>query len=74
MYCIIICVIDFKILRWVGRMARMWREEEHAWSWWVNLKERDDVENQAADGIITPKVVFKKWGGRDVRWIYSGSG
>jgi len=39
----------------------MGREEGHAWSWWGNLKETDDVENQAADGSVTPQVVFKKW-------------
>jgi len=41
-------------------MTLMGREEGYAWSWWGNLKETDDVENQVADGSITPQVVFKK--------------
>jgi hypothetical protein len=48
----------------------MGREDGHAWSWWGNLKERDDVENLAADGSITPQLVFKKWVGGGVKWIY----
>jgi hypothetical protein len=48
----------------------MGREERHAWCCWGNLKERDDVENLAADGSITPQLFFKKWLRGDVKWIY----
>jgi len=47
-------------MRCLWCMARMGREEGHAWSWWGNLKERDEVENLAADGSITPQLVFKE--------------
>jgi hypothetical protein len=50
-------------MRWVGRIAQMGREEEHAWSWWGNLRETDYVENLAAGGSVTPQLVFKKWVG-----------
>jgi hypothetical protein len=54
----------------------MGREEGHAWSWWGNLKERDDVENLAADGSITSHLVFKKWVGEariGFIWLRIGS-
>ena len=51
----IICVLKWKRMRWVSHMAQMGKRGMQTGFWQGNLKERDKLENQSADG----KVILK---------------
>jgi hypothetical protein len=45
-------------------MRHVWgRGEAHTGFWWVDLRERDHLEDLGADGKIILKWIFKKWNG-----------
>jgi len=44
-------VIKSKRMRWAGNVMRMGGEEAYTGFWWVNLKERNHLENPSFDNI-----------------------
>jgi len=49
-------------MRWAGHVARMGRGEMYTGFWWGNLRERDHLENEGADGRIKLRWISRKWG------------
>ena len=45
----IILVIQSRIIRWAGLVARMGRGQVHTEFWWGNLRERDHLEESGVD-------------------------
>ena len=48
----IVWVIKSRRMRWAGHVARMGRGEVCRRFWWVNLRERDHLEDPGIDGRI----------------------
>jgi hypothetical protein len=52
----------------------------HTGFWWGNLSERDHLEDLGREGILTSKLIFKKWdwGGEGawtgLIWLSTGTG
>jgi hypothetical protein len=46
-----------------GHVARIGRGEVHTGFWWVNLRERDHLEDPSVDGKIILRYIFRKWDG-----------
>jgi len=44
-----------------GHVARIGRGEVHTGFWWVNLRERDHLEDRSVDGMIILRWIFTKW-------------
>jgi hypothetical protein len=65
----IIRVIKWRIMGWVGNLARMGRGGEHTGIWRGNLRERDHLEDSGLDGRTVLRTIFRKW---DV-WAWTGS-
>jgi len=72
----IVRVIKSRI-RWTGHVARMGRGEVYTGFWWVNLREKDHLEDTGIDGRIILRWIFRK---REVGvwtrsiWIRIGTG
>jgi hypothetical protein len=48
-------------ISWAGHVAHVGERRVIYWYWWVNLRERDHVENPIVDGLIILKWIVKKW-------------
>jgi hypothetical protein len=48
-------------MRWAGHVARMGEINAHTGFWWGNLRERDHLGDQGADGKIIVKRIFRMW-------------
>ena len=55
-------VIKSRRMRWAGYAARM-EEEVRTGFWWVNLRERNHLEDPGVDGVIILNRIFKQWNG-----------
>jgi len=52
-----------RIMRWVVHVA-LWRSGKvRTGFWWVNLRERDHLEDPDLDWSIILKWIFKQWDG-----------
>ena len=58
----IVRVIKWRIMRWVGHVARM-EGEVCTRFWWGNLRERDHWGDEDVDGRIILRWIFRKWEG-----------
>jgi hypothetical protein len=43
------------------------KRELHTGFWWVNMRERDHLEDPGVDERITIRWIFRKWNG-DIEW------
>ena len=59
----IVRVIKSRRMRWAGHVARVGerRGEVYAGFWWVNLRERDYLEDTGINGRIILRWAFRKW-------------
>jgi len=58
---IFVRVIKSRRMRWRG-VWRVWgRGEARAGFWWGNLRERSNLGDPSADGIIILRWIFRKW-------------
>jgi hypothetical protein len=57
----IVQVIKSRRIRWVGHVAHMGRAEVYTGFQWVNLSERDHLEDRDVDGKIILRWIFTKW-------------
>jgi hypothetical protein len=44
-------------------VAYMGRGDVHTGFWWVNIKERDHLEDPGVDGRIILRWILRKWDG-----------
>jgi hypothetical protein len=58
-------------MRWSGYVERMGKGELRTGTWWVNLRERDHLEDPGVNGKIIWRCIFRKWhgGGGGMDWI-----
>jgi len=63
-------------VRWVVYVALWRRGEVHTGVWWVNLGERDHLEDPGIDRGIILKLIFKQWNGAWIGmiWVRIGTG
>jgi len=54
-------MIQSRIMRWVGHVARIGRGDVYTEFWWGNLRERDHLEDSGVDGRIILRWIFRKW-------------
>jgi len=54
-------VMKSRRMRWAGRIACMGRGEVYKGFWWVNLRERDYLEDPLVGGRIILRWIFSKW-------------
>ena len=59
----IICALKWRRMRWVGHVAQTGKRGMQTGFWQGNLKERDKLEDQRADGLGNIKM-----GVEEVRW------
>ena len=69
--------IESRRMRWVGRVARMWRGEAYTGFWWGNLRERDHLGDPGVNRRIILRWIFRKFdvGARTgLIWLVIGTG
>jgi hypothetical protein len=47
----------------------MGRGEVYTWIWWVNLRERDHLEDSGVDGRVIFRWICRKWDVGVMDWI-----
>ena len=57
----IVRVIRSRIISWAGHVVYSERGEVYTTFWWVNLRERDHLEDQGVNGRIILSWIFSKW-------------
>jgi hypothetical protein len=50
-------------MRYDGHVAHIGVGDVHRWFWWVNLRERNHLEDPRKDGKIILIWIFRKWKG-----------
>jgi len=56
-------MIKSKRIRRAEYVACMGKGEVHTGTWWVNLRERQHLEDPGVDGKIIWRCIFRKWDG-----------
>jgi len=59
-YCFCYYYYTLRRVRWVVHVALWRRGEVHTGFWWVNLRERDHLEESGIDWRIILKWIFKQ--------------
>jgi hypothetical protein len=64
-YCspIMVWVIKWIRMRWVGHVAHRVKGEAYTGYWWGNLMERDHLGDPGVYGRIILRWIFRKWDG-----------
>ena len=56
-------VIKSRKMRWAVYVERMGREDTNTGLWYINLRERDLLENPGVNGRLILKWIVRKWDG-----------